>query len=424
MGNAVYLNVNGNKVLSTKITYNDLIWLYDNFKNTYGKLPTTNDGKAKYNMPQQRIIKRVLEDNDVTFNDFMLQFGKVNHVRTESKDYELFLERYKTICSDVGCALNTQELTNNAFGLPSANWFIKYCPEKAVKSYDDFVLWCGFKSNKLKMDDGEIAGKLIKLEEDLGRPIIRSDITLDKVGFSMIVVNRIWGGLNNAKKALGLKKTAPNQPKSFEYYNQKLLETLGEIYLDKGRKIISWADIENPKYDEFPTDHTTYTKAFKREGIDFFTYIKSLGYEMNYGNKMGNVNTFSDGERTMSIYEYDFSKFLREDLHMEYNKDYCRDVMYKTFTDIKSKIDCDYVININNKLLYIEIAGVIYNTKSNEWKNVIYKTKRENSYRDNMIFKESLLLKNNKAYLFLFPYDMLSGNYKEKLKQFIKENIN
>ena len=251
-------------MLSTKITYNDLIWLYDNFKNTYGKLPTTNDGKAKYNMPQQRIIKRVLEDNDVTFNDFMLQFGKVNHVRTESKDYELFLDRYKAICSDVGCALSTQELTNNTFGLPSANWFIKYCPEKAVKSYDDFVLWCGFKSNKLKMDDEEIAGKLIKLEEDLGRPIIRNDITLDKVGFSMIVVNRIWGGLNNAKKALGLKKTAPNQPRSFEYYNQKLLETLSEIYLDKGRKIISWADIENPKYDELVPKAQSETEPLKQ----------------------------------------------------------------------------------------------------------------------------------------------------------------
>jgi hypothetical protein len=424
MTNVVCLNVNGRQVLSTDITYDDLVWLYINFKNTYGKLPTTNDGKAKYNMPQQRIIRKVIQEKGITFNDFMLQFGKVGHVRTESKDYDLFLKKYKDVCNSTGRALMQKELINNHYGLPNAAWFVKYCPNKSVKSFDDFVLWCGFDSNKLKKDNELVAEKLIQLEKTLGRPITGIDITLENVGFTPIVVSRIWGNLGNAKKELGLKETIQDNAKPFSFYEEKLLHTLDKIFEDKNRKFIAWSDIENPKYNEFPTEHKTYMRAFKKVGIDFFAYLKQYGYEMNYGSRMGNTHTFDDGEKTTSIYEYDFSRFIKEELHMQYKIDYCRDVLYKTFANIKSKSNCDYVININGNLLYVEIAGVIYNTKSDNWKEAKYKTKIENEYREKMIFKEGLLLKYNKPFLFLFPWDMLSGKYKEKLKEFIQENVN
>ena len=424
MGKNVYLTVNGKEVLSTKITYDDLIWLYNNFKNTYGKLPTTNDGKAKYNMPQQRIIKRVLEENNITFNDFMLQFGKVSHVRTESKDYDLFVKKYKKVCNEIGKPLPQRELINNKYGLPNSMWFVKYCPDNNVKTYDDFVLWCGYDSNKLKKDDELVSQKLIQLESTLGRPINHNDITIENVGFTPIVITRIWGNLNNAKKELGLKETVQDNSKSFKFYEQKLLQTLDKIYIDKGRKFISWSDIENPKYNDYPTEHKTYQKAFKKEGIDFFAYLKQYGYEMNYGANIGNTYTFYDGERTKSIYEYDFSRYLKEELDMKYKVDYNRDVLYRTFAEIKRKLNCDYVINIDGKLLYIEIAGIIYNTSMNNWKETKYKTKIENEYRDKMIIKEGLLLKYNKPFLFLFPWDMQSGKYKDKLIQFIKSNTN
>jgi hypothetical protein len=422
MGKAVYLNVMDKKVLATKITYEDLIWLYNNFKETYGRLPTTNDGKAKYNMPQQRIIKRVLVENNITFNDFMLQFGKVNHVRTESKDYDLFVDKFKKICNENDKALLQKELTNNKYGLPNVSWFIKYCPDDNVKSYDDFISWCGFESNKLKKDDELVAQKLLQLEKDLGRPINRYDITLENVGFTPIVINRIWGGLIKAKEELGLMETPTNLPlHSFEYYRDLLLEILNRIQKDKHRKFVSWNDIENPIYNEKSTEHKTFTKAFKREGIDMFAFMKENGFEMK-PSSIGNTYTFNDGERTKSIYEYDLSLFVKEELHMKYNIDYKRDVMYKTFANIKSKSNCDYVFNIDEKQLYVEVAGIIYNTQSNDWRTAKYKTKLENEYREKMIYKEDLLLKYDKPFLFLFPWDMISGNYKKILVDFIKDN--
>ena len=99
-------------------------------------------------MPQGRIINRVIAEKGITYNDFLLQFGKVSHVRTESKNYDIYVQRFKEVCNKLGRTLRGNELTNNEYGLPNQGWLIKNCPDKNVKSYDDFVKWCGFESNK------------------------------------------------------------------------------------------------------------------------------------------------------------------------------------------------------------------------------------------------------------------------------------
>lgn len=419
MSNVTVLNVDGRKIKSIDLKYSDLVWLYNDFKRKYGRIPKISEGLAKNNLPQYRIIRKILKENNITYNDFCLQFGAVSHIRTENKeDYNFYVKRFKNVCDKLGRTLFSTELVENVYGLPSVGWLVKYCPSENVKTYNDFVKWCGLKSNT-NFDKEYVSNTLIQLEKDLGRPIKQSDIKTDTIGFSMIVVNRIWGGLNKAKMELGLKETIVDNSKSFEYYKNKLLDTLHQIELDKGRKIIAWSDIENPKYNKSPTGHKTYVRAFKKQNLNFYAYIKSLGYTM-CKNNMGNIFIFDDGEVTESIYEYDFSTFLRDEMNMEYNKDYKRDVMYKSFADIKTKINCDYVINVKDTLLYVEIAGVIYNNISDNWRTAQYNTKRENNYRENMILKEDLLLKHNKSFLFLFPWDMLSGKYKEKLIEAIK----
>lgn len=85
-------------------------------------------------MPQGRIITRVLKENSITYNDFLLQFGKVSHVRTESKDYDLYVKRFKEVSDNIGHALCGNELMNNKYGLPNPIWFVKYCPDKNVKN--------------------------------------------------------------------------------------------------------------------------------------------------------------------------------------------------------------------------------------------------------------------------------------------------
>ena len=187
MSSTVVLNVDDKKVLSTELDYNGLVWLYNDFKRKNNRIPRTDEGLARNNLPQIRIVKKLLKTNNITYNDFCLQFGAVSNIRTESKeDYDFFVERFKKVCSELGKTLLDSELIKNTYGLPSAGWLVKYCPSKDVKTYGDFVIWCGLKSNSRKLDKEYVAQKLIQLEKDLGRPIKRSDIKTDKVGFSSI----------------------------------------------------------------------------------------------------------------------------------------------------------------------------------------------------------------------------------------------
>lgn len=420
MAKPIYLNVDGNPVLTTDVTYKDLLWLFNDFIYKYKKVPTGKECLSKYNLPQQRIINRVLKENDITFNEFMLEFEKVSHVRCNACDYDLYLEKFKNKCNEIGRTLTSLELKNNSYGLPSAQYFYKYCPDKSVKTYDDFVLWCGFKSNKLKKDDDYIITTLINLEKELGRPITRNDISKDKTGFSMITINRIFGSLGNAKKELGLMETLHNQPRSFEYYKKILDDILENIKKQTDRNYISWNDIENKINNPLSVEHKTLTKAFEREGMDIFLYIKEKGFMMNPSNFSFHF-TFDDGERVVSILEYEFSKYLKDELNFIYNQDYFRNVLYKTFTNCSGKKDCDYEININGKHLYIEIAGIIYSTINDDWRTHIFKSKLEKEYQIKMIEKEKVMLENNINFLFLFKDDIYSGRYKEIIKNRINE---
>ena len=405
----------GNKYVNTsEVTYDDLVILYKQYIERYGEVPIFSKCDMKHNMPQGRIINRVIADKGITYNDFLLQFGKVSHVRTESKDYDLYVKRFKEVSDRIGHALVQKELFNNEYGLPNPTWFVKYCPDKNVKTYDDFVLWCGYESNKLKKDDDIIGEKLIELEKKLGRHITKYDITLENVGFTNIVVNRVYGGLNNAKKELGLMKTPQNQPLPFSYYKEKLDNILESIKNYTERDCISWNDIESELHNPESIEHKTFTKAFKREGIDIFAYIKSKGFMMNPSN-FSFHHTFDDGERVVSSMEYEFSCYLRS-LGYEYNKDYFRDVMYKTFSDEKSKMNCDYKIIVDGIPLYVEIAGIIYNCIDDDWREHNFSSKQEQNYQKKMIKKEQRLIESGQHFLFLFKTEMFNDNYKEIFK--------
>ena len=415
MGQAKFLDVNGRQVLTTEVTYDDLVILYNQYIEKYGEVPIFSKCDAKHNMPQGRIINRVIADKGITYNDFIVQFGKVSHVRAKPKDFESHVKRFKEVSDKVGHGLIQNELFNNSYGLPNPNYFVKYCPDKNVKTYDDFVLWCGYESNKLKRDDELVGQKLIELEKKLGRHITKYDITLENVGFSEIVVTRVFGSLNKAKEKLGLLPTPPSaQPLPFEYYRNELDKILDNIKSHTDRKYISWGDIEseinNPKHLE----HKTLTKSFKREGIDIFAYIKSKGFMMNSSNFSFHY-TFDDGECVVSSMEYEFSNYLRS-LGFEYKKGYCRNVLYKTFSNEQSKMNCDYKIMIDDVPLYVEIAGIIYNCMDNDWREHHFSSKQEQNYQKKMIKKEQRLIESGQHFLFLFKTEMFNDEYKTILQ--------
>lgn len=406
-------NVNGVIKESTELNLNDLKILFKQFEDRTGKLPVQPDCIAKNNLPQPKIIKNILKVNHIDHQDFYNSLGKYSHLRTESKDFSYYLKKYINICNKLERALTIKELVNNSYGLPSANWFVRNCPDKEINSYDDFILWCGFSSNKLKINDEWVAKQLIYLDKTLNRPIRKEDLTIENIGFSSIVVNRIWGGLKNAQIQLNLKQGS----RKVKYYNnfdemKNDLKTILTCIKEKEHRTeIILKDITFTKYIQFPSTARRYIENFKSNNEDFYKFVESFGFKIAT-NGNGNCYRFKDNELTKSYLEYQLTTYLRNELNLKYNKDYFRNVRYSEFSNTDKRIDCDYAVNWNGKIYYIEISGMIKPKFKEVWRTTDFKSKGKNEYRDNLILKEQLLIQNDCSFYILFSDDIKSENYK------------
>lgn len=414
-GYPVILNVNNTPKKSTEIDYDDLVWLYKDFININHHVPIGAECLSKNNLPQMRIINRILKENNILYNDFINQFGKYKHVRSNIDNYNIYLEKFIELSKNMNHTPTIEDLKNNKLGLPSASWFVKYCPDKNVQTYKAFIEWCNLPNHDIKKNKQSIVDKLYELEQKLGRPIKRSDISEDKVGFSMMVINRIWGGLNNCKEELRLLPQVTAHYQEFDYYKFLLDNILDDFSCSNDKRIITWKDIENNQISNI--DHKTLKSAFDREQIDLFSYIKSRGFSMNPSN-FSHRYIFDDGEKVLSSMEYDVSSYLKSQ-GLVYKSDYKRDVMYKNFLlyDKSSKMNCDYVI-FNN--YYLEVLGMITNS-FNDWETHIYPSLIEQEYQKKMLMKKELLENNNLNYLFLFSEDFINDAYITKINHFIFE---
>ena len=138
---------------------------------------------------------------------------------------------------------------------------------------------------------------------------------------------------------------------------------------------------------------------------------------MHLGQQGCGINyDFDDGEHITSQFEYMFSKFLKDN-GLKYNLDYFRDVKYSEFIDdYNGNMNCDYVIHICNKIIYIEIAGIIEAYKEWYYSNKsITRSKSKERYRQKLYAKESMLNSNNLIYFILFPCDLTKENFKNIL---------
>lgn len=139
------------------------------------------------------------------------------------------------------------------------------------------------------------------------------------------------------------------------------------------------------------------------------------------GNGMN--HKFDDGEVTTSLYEYEFSNFLRNN-GFEYGKTYFRNIYYKKLDDeYKGNMNCDYCIDFNGQLVYIELAGILGNKEHQEAyrNNTPLKSKSKEEYRLKLNHKREIFERNNLEYYILLPDEMNEETYKNILKKYLKE---
>lgn len=413
---AVILDIYGRKTVSTDVTLQDIYDLYQIFIDTYGHFPITTELDSKHNMPQMRIVQRVLASSNVPYSDLCLKLGKTSHARSAAKDYPIYEQRLKDYVKVNGCAPSSGELTK--LGLPSAKWLISNCGVAGVTTWLEYLAHLKLPACKT-YTQGEVVDILREYQDRVGRPLLAKDLRTSSSPVSGIVVQRLFGSWSQCKQQLGLLPTPPYQPPPFEFYRNRLSDVVDAIVKETGRHEITWRDIESPYYSPSPcANHKTYAGAFAREGKDIREFLKELGVTMA-PSLFSFHYTFDDGELVRSSMEYDVSLFLRR-CGLRYQKDYLRDYAYKNFTDGTGKINCDYYFPDILGGCCIEVAGIIYEPAEANWREHQYASQQEMAYRDKMVRKEQLLSDAEVPFLFVFRDDMHNGNYINIVSEFLK----
>ena len=394
------------KSISTLIL-EDYVVLWGDFKQKHGRFPTMDDLSYRkrygYNLPPQNRFDDMLNENNITLNDFKELIGD-NNIYPDVNLYDEYIRKYKAISNKRDCYLKYNDLTNNNYGLPDARWLIAHRPNKSVKNYNHFVEWCGF------VPQYEVSKELATLlilqkSKELNRPLMKDDFTLpttDEVGMGTII--RIWGSFNDMKKDLNLEviQESPFKDITLEKVEDDLINVCNQVCKKENRKTVNTSDIK--KYGEY--SYSTYNKYFKNNNQSMNSFLETIGFAFQQSGT-GISTTFDDGEITLSQFETAFSRYLRENLCYKYDTDYFRDVRYSSFiSDYEGFMDCDYIIHHKNKVIYIEIAGILRDYKDWYYKDKkILSSNSKEQYRLSLKEKEKMLKENNLECYIIFPQD-------------------
>ena len=323
------------------------------------------------------------------------------------------LELLKSYIDKNGYPANRRNSFLNKNGLPSYITYTKVFGEDLVK----IIELCGYILTDDEKEDINNRGKkslllkkevidiILNMKKKLNRPLMYDDFRNpkeDEVGIK--IIKNYWGTMNKMKEELGLEIIQEDmiiKNLNIEQAKEDIKRVCNLIYINENRKMITTKDIDR----NCSVKYLTYLNVFKTNNTTLRNYIVSLGFQFQReGNGLN--YTFIDGEKVRSQHELDFSKILRDKLGLQYNKDYFRDVKYKTFiNDYVKNMDCDYIINYSNKVIYIEVVGMLRDYKDN-WREIELKSKSKVRYIEHLKLKEQMLKDNNLEYYILFPSDL------------------
>ena len=349
--------------------------------------------------------------------------------------YNYYVDEYIRKSKEIGKPISNLNLRKPEFNLPDSRWYVKNCKDNSVKTWADFISWCGFPSRNHRLSKEETIRLIYEMRNNLNRPLMYDDFRgVDCNKPSIESINRIWGSINKMKEELGLEVIQESMmdkkldKETFDHY----IKIISDSVIEDGRDFITSREIKI--HSEYPSMSTLikYSKIYYDCGLSEIFYK----YGIRLGKQGRGINfDFDDGERATSQFEYMFSKFLREQ-NLTFEKDYFRNVKYSSFIDsYNGNMDCDYVININGENVYIEIAGIIDGYKEFYYQNKeIAKRKSREKYRLKLRYKESMLNENNLKYFILFPCDLTTNNFssilispslklKHDIEAFNKNNI-
>ena len=332
-------------------------------------------------------------------------------------DYDYYVKEFIRKSEELGKPITHSNLRKEPFCLPDARWYVKHCPDNSVTRWAEFVDWCGFIAKGKTPTKEKVINLIYKLQEELDRPLMYDDFRGSGCYHVPIeIIREYWGTINKMKEELGLEiiqESMIDKHLSKEDFENMLLDIQNYVLSD-GRDFITTKEINaNDKWLDSQTlrryANDYYNKSFSEILEEYGVSLGKQGCGINFD--------FGDGEHITSQFEYMFSKFLR-DCGLKYNVDYFRDIKYSTFIpEYKNNMNCDYVIHIDGKIIYIEIAGILAEYKT--WfyaDRSISRSKSKEKYRLKLKKKEEMLKSHGLIYFILFPCDLTKDNFKSILE--------
>jgi len=196
----------GDKYKSPRsINMNDLKIIFSEFYKIHNRYPTSEDFNTGNNeMPSFQKVTSILKLNNTSWSEYLI--SEYNIFYPDINKYNDYMNKFKEISNELKRPLKYHELLHNNYQLPTANWFVKYCPNKNVKDYNQFIEYIGYKPryNISK----ELAIKMIlELKNKLNRPIMLEDFNnINKDNdIGIKTINNHWGTMNKMKEELGLE---------------------------------------------------------------------------------------------------------------------------------------------------------------------------------------------------------------------------
>lgn len=324
--------------------------------------------------------------------------------------YDEYVKKYIKISEEMDRTIPFGEL--KSYDLPDGRWLVANCPDESVDTWAKFVAWCGFSSDGLTKE--QVIKLVLRKAKELNRPLMYDDFRghgCYNVSFSHI--QRHFGTVNKMKEELGFEIIQPQMIKVNQESFDRTMQILKQYLLDNNKDFITTAEWKSLHFDgfyQYPSIAKFVEENFK---MSLKEYLLTKGIRMGEAGE-GITYKFDDGEITTSQFEHLFSSFLKK-IGLKYNIDYFRNIRYSDFcSDYNGFRDCDYVINYNNKTIYVEIAGVIREYKNHYYFNKpITSSKSKEKYRQKLKEKEQLLISNNHIYFILFPCDLTEENIEQ-----------
>lgn len=379
------------RVKEDKYKPEEIIIKFKKLCSSIGKIANTQDIRDSSNMPTLYVINKHFKGIDGLID----ACGFESNYKNGKYKPKFLIDEVKRFAKEFGRTPTATDF-DNLEGYPSRKTFSNH-----FTNFDEAIMLAGFEVvgrgsftlntyPEVYNNREFLINEVYRFTNEFGYIPTIKEMT-EKEGYpTRSHYRKVFGTWNNALEECGLELN------SIAQYEDSFLESEFHRFVIENKRVPTIKDFNKSEYPSF----WCYQQRFG----SWIDAIRSYGYEIP--NTYGFKYTFDDGETVLSKYEHEFSLYLKQNGFI-YNRDYFTEVYYKDFINNYNRLHrIDYIVQLNNRKIYIEIAGFLRDYKDNYYNDiVIKKSYRSEQYRLNLMKKEQMLKESNLEYYIIFPQD-------------------